>query len=1123
MQNEKNIRPTPPMRRMESRGLRLFALFAIGILMALAPRAGEAQVLYGSLLGNVTDISGGSIPGASVVVTNTATNIVRTTMTDSSGTYQFTDLQPGTYTLAISANTFRKVISEKLVVSPNTERRFNSRLEPATVGQTVMVTTAPPELQTDRATVGSELEAAQLEDLPSGPNSGMRNFQSAYTIVPCFSPPAGAHSEAGNPGDTLVSNVNGVSESNNNTRIDGVSDIYPWLPEIAAYSPSTEAIASVNIVTNSFDAEQGIAAGTVVNVTTKSGGNKFHGTAWEFNTISALAAKNYFQPTTTPHVPKLVLNQFGVNVGGPILRNKAFFFVNWERTRRSEAISGFESIATPAMRLGNFQGTGTTVYDPMTGNADGTGRTAFANDTIPMNRISYAALQMISILPSPNIATTSVSNNYFASASSEYTRDNIDSKFDFIPSSKSTVFGRYGIQKTTLFDPQPLEKAGGNTLDGGQPGTAPSQIQSLGLGGTYAFRSNLLLDANLGFLRQVLSAENTDIGTNAGLDFFNIPGTNGPNHLQGGLPNFQFTNLSALGNPSVSNPFSFRDNTYTTAANVTWNVGKHSTRYGIEYQHYALNHFQPQNVYGPRGGFTFTGGITALNGGASPNGYNSWADFLLGLPQQLGKDTQYLNPATLRESVWAFYARDQWQATDKLTLNYGLRYEYYPIATRDHTGPTIFNPTNGNVYIGGVGGVPKNAGVDVGHGNFGPRVGLAYRVNDKTVIRSGYGMSVNPDNFRNITQIYPSIISQQIFGTNSYEAAGDLVTGIPAPAYPDLSTGIVKLPSTLSTTTLPQNYRRGYYQSYNVAVERELPEKISLQATYVGTRVTREVVQLNINAGAPGTGKTGAALYSTLGITATENSLIPMGTGNYNGLQIVTKRRFANGGTFGINYTYSRSINDYGDNSEGEQTILVNYLPDYSRNRGLSGFDRKHNFQAYWNYALPFGAGQMYSPKGVFGYLVSGWGLSGILSRTSGTPFTVQASGASLNAQGITQFANQVASKVHILGGHDNTHPYFEPTDFAPVTTATIGSAGINSVRGPGYFNLSASLARTFSFTDRLKLTFRGEAFNLTNTPAFGTPGHNVSSESSTSLNGYSVITSASNQRQIRLSGRLVF
>jgi hypothetical protein len=1105
-----------PVRHL---GLLLLLLF-IGSTSAL-----RAQVLYGSILGNVTDSSGGVVPGAVVQVRNIAANTTQQSVSDSSGTFRVVDLKPGVYTVTIQAKSFAKVETSGVVLQANTSIRLDTQLRPEAVGQNVTVSGTAPVLQTDQASISAELDSSQLQQLPAGPNAGMRNFQGVYTIVPGFSPPVASHSEASNPGDTLATNVNGASDSNNNTRIDGVSDIYPWIPDVAAYAPSVEAIQAVNIVTNSFDAEQGIAGGVVVNVTTKSGSNRFHGNAWEYNTISALEARNYFLPVTTPHVPKYVLNQFGANYGGPILKNKAFFFANWERTRRSQAVNGFQTVPTAAMIMGNFQGTGTIIYDPTTGNADGTGRTPFMNNMIPTNRISYAAQQLITLLPPANPAITSLSNNYFASASAEYTRDNIDSRVDYTISPKATVFGRYGVQKGSLFDPQALGKAGGNTLDGGQPGTAPSLVQSIGLGGTYAFTSALLFDANFGYLRQGLSAKNVDLGQNYGLNFLNIPGTNGPSPLQGGFPSFAINGLSSLGNPNVSNPFQFRDNTYTAASNLTWNKHTHALRFGFEYQHYAINHFQPQNSYGPRGGFNFTGGLTALKGGASPNGYNGWADFLLGLPQAFGKDTQFYNPATLRESVWAVYARDQWQLMRQLTLTYGLRYEVYPIATRDHSGIGVLDETTGLVNIGGVNGIPKSAGINDGKGVVGPRIGLAYRLNEKTVIRAGYGISVNPDNYRNMTTAYPAIISQSFSGANAYSAAGSTVTGIPAPVLPDLSSGSVLLPTSLTTTTMPKNYRRGYIESYNLAVQRDLGKGYTLQAAYVGTHAVREVVGLNGNAAAPGTGNAGRALYPTLGLIGTIYQETPMGTAKYNSLQTTAKHRFGDGGTVGVNYTFSKAIDDYGDNSQIGP--YVSYLPDYYRNRGLASFDRKHNFQIYENYNLPFGKGHAMLSSGIGSLLAGGWSIDSILSRDSGTPFTVSASATSLNAPGNSQFANQLVSKVRILGGHDSMHPYFDPTAFAPVTTATFGTAPYNGLRGPGFFNLNTSLARGFNFTERFGIQFRAEAFNLTNTPAFANPGANVSSESTSngvvSYNGYSIISSASNQRVLRLSARVSF
>jgi hypothetical protein len=1136
----------------------LLSLVAIAVLLT---SPAYAQTLYGTLVGNVTDSTGAAVVGAAVVATDTGTGIAKTATTDSSGTFRLSDLEAGTYKVSISAKAFASTVGQGVEIQANTERRLDAQLRPASVGQTIIVTAAPPELQTDTANVTSELETAQVQTLVTTAGLNMRNFQSLFVVLPGFSPPGEQHSEAGNPADTMMFNANGVSGSNNSTRIDGVSDIYAWLPEITAYTPSTEAISAVNVVTNSMNAEQGFASGASVNVTTKSGTNSFHGSAWEYNMISALMAKSFFfTPTATNRglIPKYILNQFGANYGGPIMKNKAFFFGNWERTRRSQALSGFQTVPTTNMLTGNFSGISTVIYDPATGNANGTGRTPFANNTIPANRISYAAQQMIKLMTAdaPNVSGAGLSNNFFGTADGEYTRDNVDTRVDYNPSSKSTIFGRYGFQRTNLFDPQTLGAAGGTTFDGGQPGNAPSLVQSIGIGGTYAFRSNLLLDANVGYLRQGMAAKNTDIGTDWGTSYFNIPGTNGTCSLCGGMPRFVFSGgLSNLGNQNNSNPFQFRDNTYVTAANLSWNKGKHSTRYGMEFDRFAINHFQPQNTSGPRGGFNFTGGLTTLTGGAAANGYNSWADFLLGLPQLVQKDTQYLNPATSRESVWAFYAADQWRATEKLTVNYGIRYEYYPIATRDHSGLDIFNPADGNIYVEGSAGVPASVKVQAGKGMFAPRLGLAYRIDPKTVARAGFGLSTNPDSFRNVLTTYPSVVSQTIQGNTgnvSPIVAGvpvTLTTGIPAltpptlsPSSPSVALGTLGTPAgSLGATTLPLNYRRGYYESYNAALERELPGAITLNATYVGERIIREVPGININANlAPGQTVAQEPMNALYGISAGITSEIPNGTGNYNGLQAQAKRRFAGDSSVAVNYTYSRSINDYGDQSDGESSLFTAMGGPYWRlNRGVAGFDRTHNIQIFGNYMLPFGKSQAYLQNGPAAFILGGWSLSGSLSRESGTPFTVTGSGSSLgpSTSGSSQFADVMSTSNMILGGHNSTHPYFNPANFsdpsvaekaasgsscsaANTTVCRFGTAGLHSLRGPGLTNLSASMARTFTISERFSMVFRAEAFNLTNTPQFSNPASSVTASS-----GFGVISSvtSNSNRELRFSGRVNF
>ena len=416
------------------------------------------------------------------------------------------------------------------------------------------------------------------------------------------------------------------------------------------------------------------------------------------------------------------------------------------------------------------------------------------------------------------------------------------------PPSKLQIFGRYSFSPTLVFDPPSLGAAGGDATNGGQPGTAPGRIQSTGIGGTYTVSPNVVVDGVFGYTRLRLSAKNVDIDKNYGLDVLKIPGTNGTDPLQGGYPRFTFNTFSSLGNPNVSNPFLFRDNQYVTNWNVSWSKGAHSFRFGFEYSKYDINHFQPQASNGPRGGFNFTGGLTSLNGGPSSTGYNSWGDFLLGLPQGMGKDVQYENPATVRMPSYGLYARDAWQVSRKLTIDYGIRFEKYPAPTRDHFAGERYDPNTDKVFRGGY---------DTGIGQLAPRLGIAYRLNEKTVIRTGAGISVDPNTFRYLRDDYPATISTQYSGANAYQAAGTLRTGIPSVVGPDLNQTSFTLPAAVGTTTFPQVFNRGYIESYNFTVQRDAGAGINVQAAYVGSRAIRSTAIENINAAGPGGGNAG--------------------------------------------------------------------------------------------------------------------------------------------------------------------------------------------------------------------------------------------------------------------------
>lgn len=1113
---------------LRSRLLRVAFLAACTLSSAALSRA---QVLYGSLTGTVTDPTSAAVPSAKVDAVNTATGVSRSAITDDRGGFLFSDLQAGPYKITVSAPAFSTIVQDGVRIDANTQRRLDVQLKVSQVNESVVVSAAAVTLQTDRSDVNNSISRSQVANLPFAGNQG-RNFQNLYKIIPGFSPPTELHSDAGNPQRSLGTNVNGASYSNNNTRLDGATVSYPWLPHIIAYVPPAEAVETVNLVSNSFDAEQGMAGGSAINVTLKSGTNEFHGSGHWFHTNSAVQAKNFF--FVGSQLPKNLLNQWGGTIGGPIKKNKLFFFGNFERTTRRQYAQAFRTLPNDALRQGDFSATGASIFDPATGAANGTGRTLFPNGRIPASRFDPAVVKMNALIPQPNLGGA-IQNNFFAAGNYSFNRINTDVKVNYNPTDKSSLFARYSGSPSDIFDPPSLGAAGGDALTGGQPGNAPGLVQSASVGGTYTVSPRVLIDGNIGFTRQRLGAQNVDIDKNYGLDDLNIPGTNGGDRLQGGYPRFAISGFSSLGNPNVSNPFLFRDNQYVATGNVSYIRGAHSLRFGGEYTYYTINHFQPQAAFGPRGGFNFTGGLTALNapGAAAPTLFNSWGDWLLGQAQGLGKDVQYINPAAVRMPAWGFYARDQWQVTRKLTVTYGARFERYPFATRDHRGGERYDPSTDKVLIGGLGNTPRDTGVDVGLGQIAPRLGIAYRMNDRTVVRAGYGISIDPDSFRRMRDAYPATISSQFSGATTFIAAGNLRTGIPAVQGPNLSSGVIDLPLAVGTTTFPTKFNRGYIQSFNFTIQRDIGAGFNLQAAYVGTRAIRQTALVNINTAGPGGGNAGRELAVRYpGRIGNITLYTPFNTSNYNSLQTQLTRRMASDGLFGISYTYSKAISFADNNDSG---LSWNRPEDWARNRAPAGFDRTHNFQMYGVYSLPFGKGKRMATSGFLSHVLGGWQANGILSLMSGTPFTVGSAGTSVNAPGNAQTADQVLPEVKKLYNVGRGASWFDPNAFAPVTAVRYGNVGRNSMRGPGLFNLDLSLFRDFNITEKWRMRFQAESFGITNTPQFGNPGATASGPTRNAdgsirvvngvpqLNGFTEVTSAGGSRTVRFAMKLFF
>jgi hypothetical protein len=473
--------------------------------------------------------------------------------------------------------------------------------------------------------------------------------------------------------------------------------------------------------------------------------------------------------------------------------------------------------------------------------------------------------------------------------------------------------------------------------------------------------------------------------------------------------------------------------------------------------------------------------------------------------------------------------------TPGLTLSIGARWEYFPIPTRADTGLGFYDFSNNTVRVCGYGSVPKGCGVKIEKFRILPRVGIAYRATSTFVIRAGYGITNDPWSLaRGFRTNFPAMLSLDYSGENSYQPFGRIENGIPAVVYPDMANGVVAVPRTYATNSLPQRFKRGYIQSWNLTLQKELRYGFAAQAGYVATRSIATMGPLDLNAGQiPGRGNAGRPLYATFGRTTTSQMITPIGTNLYDSLQTKLERRFAQGLQIGASYTWSKVIGW----SQDSGSPPIQAMPFFRMNRRVLGFDRTHNLQLSGIWELPFGRNKPFlSGNRAVSAVAGGWRINTLASFMSGTPFTVSSSGSSLDLPGSSQQADQVKPEVKILGGVGPGQSFFDPFAFAPVTQARFGTAGLNRLRGPGIVNWNFGITRAFSLTERVGLQFKMEAFNFSNTPHFSNPGTNVSNMvlnadgSIRSLGGYTEVTSVTNtgrdgidERMFRFGLRISF
>ncbi|HLK67997.1 MAG TPA: carboxypeptidase regulatory-like domain-containing protein [Bryobacteraceae bacterium] len=1112
-------------------------------LSALTACLAFSQAVNGTIVGTVTDATGGALVNAKVTLTETNTRIVHTKLTNDAGVWGFPEMPPGTYEVTVEMVGFKKAVRAGIILEANTSPRVDVQLVPGELNQTIEVAASAPVLQTERADTGRSIDSQTIEELPLGVN---RNFQSLLDLVPGTSVETFQHSQFFNASSSLQTNVNGQPRMGNNYQIEGI-DNNERTGLLQILITPAEALQTVSVSTTNHDPELGRSTGAVVNALIKSGTNNFHGSAYEFLQNSAFDARSFFNPT----VGHLAYNYFGGNLGGPIKRNKVFFFANYLRTEDHEANTNQNNIPDNAFRTGDLSGDpGHIVYDPTTGLQDGSGqgRTPFPGNIIPLSRINPVSLKILSFLPptNENFSPTSQTNDYFALLPAQKTNNQIDSKVDWNVTDRDRISGRFSFARPVMYQAPIFGDAGG-PAQGAFEGSGRQKTYSTGLNYNRSVTPTLLTEVRLGVAHYHNDAFQSDYGKNDS-DAVGVPGVNlGP--FTSGFVGITINGYSSpLFGYSASLPWDRAEANIDLVNSWTKIAHNHQIKWGIDIRRVRDDLLQDQ-TFSPRGVITFgtqqTGlqTCTGTSSSGTPTGCtgssqglaNDFASFLLDVPQKLGRDVNTYFPAFREWEVFAYVA-DNWQVSPKLTVNLGLRWEFYKPPTPAFPGGfSNYDPSNNTLVIAGIGGNPLDMGLQARYKYFAPRVGLAYRLTPKTVVRAGTGISYTPFPDNTWGYNFPVRSNNQYVspsGSDNYAPAvlpGGLAptfqNGFPAPdpvVVP--ANGIItNVDPTTAQVIIPKNYRNSYIETWNLAVQRELLYGLVLDVAYVGSHGVDTPAQINLNAGQfIGAGSLGQPLLQKYGTTASATVYFQGFSSTYNSLQVKLDRRFKSGFSLTTAFTWQKAM----DFESGDDGGLDFYAGQgLRRNYARADFDRTLNFVQSYIYQLPFGPGKHFLSQSLPGKIVGGWQVSGILSWRTGTPLTFTGSNSlNLGSNG-TATLDQIAP-IQVLGGINTGNPWFSTASFAKAATNVQGSTGRNIFDGPGLFGLNLGISRWIQLREQAKLQFRLETLNTTNTAQFSNPntgfGSNFGFITGTISSGTGV-NGTGGGRVVQLGAKVVF
>ncbi len=1057
-----------------------------------------SQAVRGTLLGTITDSSGALVPSASVTLTEINTGIGRKGATNANGYYVFSNLENGLYRVTVEQPGFRTAVRDRIDVLVNSTVRVDIELQPGVVSETVTVEAGVALLQTDRSDTGRKIERRQVSDMPLTFN---RNFQSLINLVPGATRAFRPHSEFFNSQDSLSTRVNGQTRLANNVQIEGVDNNHRS-GLLTVLIPPIEALANVDITTSNYEAELGRAGGAVTNVILRSGTNELHGSVFAFNRVDRLAARNVFAQSKA----HTVYNQFGFTLGGPIRRNQTFFFGDYQGTYDRRGDINRATIPTMPFRSGDLSLSPTTIYDPTTGDSNGANRLPFADKLIPASRISPISQRLLSFIPEPTFA--GLQTNFERPTTREKDTPSFDVKIDHQINSQNSLSYRYSFQEPRLYDPGMYGLYGG-PRSGGFAGTGTNRTQSSALNYTRIFSPTFISEFRFGFSRYRNDALQEDYGTMISQEL-GIPGIN----LDEGTSGLTTINIDGYTGPvlgfSNNQPWARAETNFNWVSNWTLIRGNHTIKWGADVR--RLRDDLKAGIFNPRGQWAFRAGPTARNGDPQTSFGNSFAAFLLDLPGFLQRDIPSMYSSVRQTPVFT-YLQDKWQVTPKLTLDIGLRHELWMPPTPEFPGGhSNYDPSNNTLRLAGIGGIPMNLGRQTVWRNFNPRFGMAFRMNERTVLRGGYGISTIPFPDNSYAFNFPVLQNNTFNPINTFQAAGSMAQGFPAPIAAVIpSDGIIPNAPDANHFVVPLDLKEAYLQSWNLAVQRSLKGGFVAELAYVANRGVGVLGRRDLNAAqAPGTGTSGQPLFQAFGRRSATITWVPTST-VYHSLQAKFDRRFSAGLLLTTAFTYGRAIDLSNDNAGFFNQI------DWRSNRGRSDTDSTLVYVQSFIYELPFGRNRRWLQSGVGRWVLGDWQLNGIFTSQSGTPLNVTFSNATLNAPGNNNRPN-IDGKPEIFGNVGVGSMWLDVSRFSAPAPNTFGNVGRNILNGPGIVNLDFSVFRKFPLTERFNLEFRMESFNFTNTPHFNNPNMSFGSA------GFGQVTTAQqDQRQIQFALKLTF